>query len=83
MLSPALVLAFTIASFYGLLFYLAFGKGWAGLALYWLAGVAGFAIGQWLGNVIGIVFLNIGSVNLVEGTLVSWVGLFAVRAWRL
>ncbi len=79
---PPLLLAFVIASLYGLVFYLIFGKGWARLGLYWVAGVAGFGIGQWLASLIGIALLNIGPVNLVEGTLVSWASLFAVRAWR-
>jgi hypothetical protein len=79
-LSPALVLAFTVASLYGLVFYIVFGKGWARLPLYWLVGVIGFAIGQWLGTAIDVSFFSVGSVNLLEGTLVSWLGLFAVRA---
>ena len=82
MLSPAVVLAFVIASLYGLVFYLVFGRGWARIPLYWLTGLAGYAIGQWLGSAIGLSLLNIGSVNLVEGTLVSWASLFAIRAWR-
>ncbi len=81
-LSPAFALGFVIASLYGLVFYLVFGRGWARLPLYWLVGVAGFGIGQWLAGLIGIALLNIGSINLVEGSLVSWAGLFAVRAWR-
>ena len=80
--SPAVVLAFIVASLYGLVFYLLFGRGWLGLGLYWLVGVAGFAVGQWLGTLAGIALFNIGPVNLVEGTLVSWASLFAVRAWR-
>ncbi len=81
-ISPAIVLAFIIASLYGLVFYLVFGRGWLRLGLYWLVGVVGFAVGQWLGSLVGLALLNIGSVNLVEGTLLSWVSLFAVRAWR-
>ncbi len=81
-ISPAIVLAFIIASLYGLVFYLIFGRGWLRLGLYWLVGVVGFAVGQWLGSLVGLALLNIGSVNLVEGTLLSWVSLFAVRAWR-
>ena len=81
MIPPALVLAFVIASLYGVLFYLIFGQGWLHLALYWSVGVLGFAVGQWLGNLFGIGLLNVGSINLVEGTLVSWFGLFAIRAW--
>ncbi|MBI4785765.1 MAG: hypothetical protein HY782_01800 [Chloroflexi bacterium] len=82
MFSPSLVLAFVIGSLYGLVFYLVFGRGWARIPLYWVTGLAGFALGQWLGSSIGLSLFNIGPVNLVEGTLVSWASLFAVRAWR-
>ncbi len=78
--SPALILALTVASAYGMVFFVVFGKGWTRLPLYWLAGVAGFALGQWLGNVVSVSVLSIGSVNLLEGTLVCWITLFAVRA---
>jgi hypothetical protein len=63
-------------------FFLLFGKGWLRLGLYWLVGVVGFAVGQWLGSLVGLALFNIGSVNLVEGTVVSWVSLFAIHAWR-
>ena len=52
------------------------------MGLYWLVGVVGFAVGQWLGNLVGLALFNIGPVNLVEGTVVSWVSLFAIHAWR-
>ena len=81
-LSPAVVVAFVIASLYGWVFFLLFGKGWLRLGLYWLVGVIGFAVGQWLGNLVGLALFNIGPVNLAEGTVVSWVSLFAIHAWR-
>lgn len=82
MLSPSMVLTFVLSSLYGLAFYLAFGRGWARLFLYWFVGIAGFAVGQGIASAVGIALFNIGSVNVVEGTLVSWLSLFAVRAWR-
>ncbi len=71
-----------LASFYGFLFYLVFGRGWVRLGLYWAVSILGFVVGNWLGSLIGLSLLTIGTVNVVEATLVSWVGLFAVRAWR-
>ena len=81
-LHPSAVLAFLLASAYGLGFYLILGHGWLRLALYWLVGVIGFFLGEALANLVGLAIFNIGEMNLVEGTLVSWLGLFAVRAWR-
>jgi hypothetical protein len=82
MLSPAPVLALAIASLYGLIFYIVFGRGWTRLLLYWFVGVVGFALGQWVGGAIGLSLFTIGSVNLLEGTVLSLVSLFVVRAWQ-
>ncbi len=82
MLSPSIVFAFTLASLYGFLFYLVFGRGWARLALYWAVGLLGFVLGNWLGSILGLALLPVGEVNIVEATLVSWAGLFVARAWR-
>lgn len=81
-ISPAFALGFVIASLYGLLFYIMFGRGWLRLLIYWLVGLVGFALGQWLGSSIGLALFNIGSVNFVEGTVVCWFSLFAVSALR-
>ncbi len=79
---PSFIFALTLASLYGLVFFLIFGHGWLRLVFYWLISVAGFLLGQWVANLIGLAIFNIGEVNLFEGTLVSWLSLFAVRAWR-
>ncbi len=82
MLAPSIVFTLVLASLYGLLFYLVFGRGWARLGLYWLVGILGFVLGNWLGGIIGLSLLTIGPVNVVEGTLVCWAGLFVARAWH-
>ncbi|MDE3089267.1 MAG: hypothetical protein KGJ80_07765 [Chloroflexota bacterium] len=80
--SPSFAFAFALSTLYGIVFYLVFGHGWMRLFFYWAIGVAGFFLGQWAANAIGLNLLNLGEVNLVEGTLVSWICLFTVRAWR-
>ncbi len=82
MLAPAIVLAFVLASLYAFLFYLFSGEGWGRLIFYWAASVLGFAVGNWLGSLIGLSLFTVGAVNIVEATLVSWASLFAARAWR-
>ncbi len=79
---PSLVLALALASLYSLLFFLILGHGWLRLIFYWIVGVAGFFLGQWIATLVGLSIFNIGDLNLVEGTVVCWVGLFAARAWR-
>lgn len=82
MVSPSIVLALTLSTLYSFVFFLVFGHGWLRLFFYWIIGIAGFFLGQWIANGVGLSILSIGEVNLVEGTLVCWVSLFAARAWR-
>lgn len=82
MVPPSLVLSLIISSLYGVVFYLIFGQGWAQLVLYWITGTVGFAAGELIAQGIGLALFNIGDVNLVEGTLVSWLSLIVLRAWR-
>lgn len=81
-MSPSFVLAFSLASLYGLGFYLFFGHQWLWLLIYWIVSVIGFFLGQWGASLIGLSIFNIGEVNLIEGTLASWLSMLAVRAWR-
>jgi hypothetical protein len=81
-MNPSLVFAIAIASLYGFMFYLIFGHGWWRLVFYWLVAVAGFFLGQWIANLVGLAIFNVGEVKLVEGTLTSMLGLITVRAWR-
>ena len=81
-LQPAWVLAFLLASLYGLVFYLIFGHGWLRLLGYLVFAIAGFFLGQVLANFVGLALFNIGEMNLVEGTVASWLVLFALRAWQ-
>lgn len=82
LVSPAYVLAFLIASIYGLGFFLLFGQGWRQLALFWGVALAGFFIGQTIAKTIGLALFNIGAVHVAEGTLGSGLGLIAARAWK-
>lgn len=81
-MSPSIFLAFIVASLYGLVFYLIFGHGGWRLVFYWGVSVIGFFIGEWVASIVGLAIFNIGEMNLVEGTLVSWLCLFAAKTWR-
>ncbi len=81
-LPPSSVLAFLLASAYGLVFYLIFGHGWLRLVAYWIFGIVGFFLGQALANLVGLALFNVGEMNLVEGTLGSWLVLVALHTWR-
>ena len=81
-ISPAYVLAFFIASAYGMVFFLFFGHEWRQLFLFWGVAVSTFMIGQAIAKAIGLGLFNIGALNLVEGTVASALGLMAARVWR-
>ncbi len=76
------MLTLVFGSLYGLVFFLIFEHGWLRFFFYWLIGVVGFVLGQWVSGLVGLAVFNIGQVNFFEGTVVSWLSLFAVRAWR-
>jgi len=79
--SPAYVLAFFIASAYGLVFFIFWGQGWRQMFLFWGVAVVAFLIGQAIAKAVGLGLFNIGAVNLVEGIVASTLGLIAARAW--
>ena len=78
---PALLLAFLIASLYGVAFYFIFGRGWLQLGVYWLTALVGFALGQLITTLIGFSLLPIGAVNVVEASAVSLLVLILTRMW--
>jgi hypothetical protein len=79
---PSLVFGFVLATLYGLVFYVFFGRGWLRLVSYWLVSVVGFFLGQWVVGLLGLAIFNIGELRVIEGTIVSWLSLWTIRVWR-
>jgi hypothetical protein len=80
---PSLLFSFLLASLYGVTFYLLFSRGWVALAVYWLAALIGFALGQFLSSALAFSLLPIGSVNAIEASVTSLIVLFLVRTlWK-
>lgn len=79
---PSTFLGFILAVIYGLVFYLLFGRGWWRLIFYPLVSSAFFFLGHWVARSLGLGLFNIGELHVVEGTLVSWLGLVTLRVWR-
>lgn len=77
--SPALVFSLLLSSLYGSVFHFVWGKRWRDLAVYWVVGVLGFAIGQALFGLLGFSIYMVGEIRLVEATITSWVCLFVAR----
>jgi hypothetical protein len=70
--NPAtLLLSVALATIYGAGFHWWQGGGARRLALYLLAGWLGFALGQVVGNALGLTILMIGPLNFLTATLGS------------
>jgi len=81
-MSPVIVFGFVLGSLYGLVFYVIFGHGWLRLIFYWLVGVTAFFLCHWVAGLLGLAVFSIGGLRVIEGTLVSWLGLWTARIWR-
>lgn len=72
---PTVVFGFILATLFGATFHLIFGGDARRLALFLLAGWAGFGIGHVVGVLSGFGFLNIGTLRVVSASLGALVAL--------
>ncbi len=79
LLSPPLVLSLIIASAYAAFFNLWQGGSARDLLIYLVACWLGFAIGELAGDFLGLDFLMIGEIHVLEGTAGSLILLFLAR----
>jgi hypothetical protein len=79
LLSPSGVFSFLLSSLYGAVFHFIWGKRWRDLAVYWVAAVLGFVIGQIVFDLLGFSLYMVGQVRVVESTIVSCVCLFVAK----
>jgi hypothetical protein len=83
LIPPVLALGAILASLYALLFHLFWGRRMRELLSYWLAALLGFGVGQLLGWLLGMRFLMIGDLHLLEGSAVSWASLVIAKRLKL
>jgi len=76
---PYLLLSILLGATYGTLFHLWQGKTMRDFAIYFLTGIIGFGIGQALGSLLGLDIFLVGSIHIVEATVVCWACLFLIR----
>jgi len=79
LLSPSLILSLIIASAYAAIFNLWQGGSAKDLLTYLVACWLGFAIGELVGDFLGLDILMIGEIHLLEGTIGSLVLLFLAK----
>ena len=80
--TPALILSLLLASVYAAVFHLWQGRGLRDLLFFWLASLVGFASGQVVGQMLGILPWTIGQVHVIEGTVLALLFLFIARWLR-
>ena len=80
---PYILLSLLLGGIYGTLFHLWRGKSIRDLIIYFLAGIIGFGLGQWLANLLDFNFMLVGPVHIVEATIVSWLSLFVIQWLRI
>lgn len=78
-MSPSLLLSSLIAGIYAALFHLWRGRTFRELPLYLVAAIAGFALGDLVGDAIGLDIFMIGPLHIIEASLGSWGMLFIAR----
>lgn len=76
-ISPAFVFGLLLATFYGALAHLILGGRGRRLILFLVASWLGFALGEGLGDVLGITILSIGPTNVLTATFGSLIALLA------
>ncbi len=81
--SPAVTIAFILATIYGVVFHLIVGGDVRRLALYLLAGWLGFALGQISGVMLEVDMLRIGSLRTLSATAGAWTALLVARMFLI
>lgn len=71
--NPAVILGFVLSTLYGAAFHLVRGGNLGRLLMYLVLSWIGFALGQIISSVTGWSFYKIGSLNLVFGTVFSFI----------
>ncbi len=79
-LSPSLIISLAVATFYGALYHLLWGRTAIGLLRALAVGIIGFLVGEAGARLLGYRILMIGDVHMVIASAVAWAGL-AVDHW--
>lgn len=78
-IASGLVLGFLLSTIYGATFHLIVGGAPRKLLLYALASWVGFAVGHFVGDLLGIELLKLGAIHLLAASVGSWLAL--ILSW--
>jgi hypothetical protein len=73
---PSIIIGIVVSSLYGAVFHLYRGGGFGRLILYLVLAWFGFWIGHFIGNRLGWIFFNLGTLNLGMATISAAIMLF-------
>jgi hypothetical protein len=76
-IASALVLGFLLASAYGGGFHVILGGPMRRIPLYLFSAWIGFALGHFLGDMLGIELFKLGALHLFSASLGAWIALIA------
>jgi hypothetical protein len=77
--SPVFLVISALATLWAALFHLLLGKRLFDLVLYWFISLIGLAVGQAMANGIGLHWMMVGQVHLVETTLACWIAMLVAH----
>lgn len=78
-MAPAAVLSLIIGGIYSALFHLMYGRTLKDLAIFSIAGIVGFGVGQAIAVIFDWQFFSIGTLHIFEATAMCWLALYLIR----
>lgn len=80
MMMPAVIFCVLAASLYGCLYHFFRGGNLFSLIVYIIVSNAGFFLGQYIGELLGAGFFELGTINFGVGSIFSWL-LLGISGW--
>ena len=77
--SPMFLVSSALATLWAAMFHLLLGRKVVDLILHWFIGLIGFGVGQAMAEALGLRWLLVGQVHIIEGTLACWLAMFIAR----
>ena len=77
--SPMFLVSSALATLWAAMFHLLLGRKVVDLILHWFIGLIGFGVGQAMAEALGLRWLLVGQVHIIEGTLACWLAMLIAR----
>jgi len=81
--APAFLFGATVATIWAGLYHVLLSKRAINVLLIWALALVGFGLGQVLGSAVDAQLLRLGQVQLLFGSLGSWLGLMIAHLWHV